>query len=418
MAAGSGAAGDFCRIDGSGNVVGSTDVSLPGVLIYAMEPLPDGGVIATGKAEADPALLLVRLDSSGAILWTKEYGWTGTDEVGQDVDPLSDGSFVICGYREQPGLQEQAWILRASSSGDTLWTRTLGASHKDYACGIEDSPQGMVVACAARLGSPGQWGFLAGYDLSGNLLELYAYDEIWYPNGLVDICHSQAGGYVFLGQYSYFDTHVVGVSSSFEYLWQSITPENAYNMSWRIRPTADHGYILARQNDYVEDPDPPPTYDDWNAALSRYDSAGNELWSLSLERADSSFFHDVRQFSTGGYLAVGRIRTPAQAGYMVRFAPETGIEQPVVPSSLLLESCVPNPGTAMFSLNWSSGAPRSSNVEVFDVSGRLRLDIDLGLTPEGGHTTQLDLEGMPSGCYLVVVSCGSERASTKLVVLR
>jgi len=417
LAAGSGGIGEFCRIAGTGEILGSTDIPLPGTCIYAAEPLPDGGVIAAGCGGNDPSLLIVRLDASGAILWTRSYGWVGTTEVGFDVEPLSDGSFAACGYRQQAGMQNQAWILRMDSAGDTLWTRTLGEDHNDYAWGLEDSPQGILVACAARLGTPSQWGFLASYGLDGSLLATYTYDEIWYPNGIVDVCHSQDGGFVFLGQYCYFDTNVVGIDSGFDFVWLNDTPENNYNLSWRIRQTSDSGYIVARQNDYASNPDPPPTYEDWNAALSRYDSSGERLWSLSLERPDSCFFHDVLQLPSGGYLAVGRIRTPAEAGYMVRFGPETGIGQQPAAPVLMIGSCVPNPGTDVFSLSWSTGLPGSTVVRVFDVSGRLRMHQELGLTSEGGHSTQLDLSRQPSGCYLVVVCCGTQSASTKLVLL-
>jgi len=218
-------------------------------------------------------------------------------------------------------------------------------------------------------------------------------------------------------QYFYLDNYIVCLDQSCQYLWEQVSPENAFNRSWRVRPTADHGCVIARQNDYYYNPDPPYDHDDWNAALSRYDSEGNELWSLSLERPDSCFFHDVTQLPTGGYIAAGRIRTPAESGYIVRFSPETGIEKPVVPSGLILEACVPNPATGGFDLAWSSGLAETSAMRVYDVSGRLRLDRDLGLMPAGRHSTQIDLQDLPSGCYLVVVSCGSERASTRLIKL-
>ena len=94
------------------------------------------------------------------------------------------------------------------------------------------------------------------------------------------------------------------------------------------------------------------------------------------------------------------------------------MEQPARPVGLVLQSCVPNPGSAIFSLSWSSEVSGTSGVRVYDISGRLRLAQELGLMPEGEHSLQIDLQNEPSGCYLVVVYCGPDRASTKLVVLR
>jgi len=94
-----------------------------------------------------------------------------------------------------------------------------------------------------------------------------------------------------------------------------------------------------------------------------------------------------------------------------------GVEGQVPCSSLVLGSCRPSPGSGVFVVEWSSGEGLT-RVSVHDASGRLRLDRDLGQMAAGEHSCQPDLQGLPSGCYLVVVSCGSERASTKLVLLR
>jgi hypothetical protein len=102
---------------------------------------------------------------------------------------------------------------------------------------------------------------------------------------------------------------------------------------------------------------------------------------------------------------------------LVRLAPETGIEEGPVGAGLTMGSVSPNPSSDMANLSWVSGNSGISEVSVYDLSGRLWTEQDLGVIPEGEHSFQLDTQQLPPGCYLVVVSNGSERAATKLVKL-
>lgn len=149
-----------------------------------------------------------------------------------------------------------------------------------------------------------------------------------------------------------------------------------------------------------------------------------DLWSppstepsIALPNTDAQDLCLIESVLSPTPLVAVAMKTAGPGVCAIRTTWPEGIEEESTAPNLVLSSCSPSPGTGEFSLTWSSGMGLTE-IGVYEESGRLCLDCDLGLMPEGDHSTQLDLQEMPSGCYLVVVSCGTERASTKLVVLR
>jgi hypothetical protein len=379
---------------------------------------PSGGFAVAGTCGLEYGsghdLYVSRYDASGTAIWNTALERPQSEDYGCGIAALPDGGFAVCGYTTDATLGNQAWILRFDSEGDTLWTRTWGpTSYPDKAFAVEYSEGGITVLVQGRP---------EGYSQGRPLLLRYSMegDLLWISNEMIgsarDLCGANQGYFVLRSETT-ATNFITRCDAAGFVLWDSPVICYGQEEMHTVRSTMDGGMLVAGADDYRTDPPP----DDWNAHLSRYDSDGNWLWTLSLESGDDSWFYSAAQLSQGGYVAVGKHDTYEDVisrGYVVQFAPETGIEQPPLPSALVMEPCVPNPGIATFHLSWSSDLSGLSNVRVFDVSGRLRLRQDLGLLTEGQHSTQLDLQGLPSGCYLIVVSCGSERASTKVVLLR
>ncbi len=75
---------------------------------------------------------LLRTDSHGDTLWTRQYGGTDND-IGGDIIGLPDGGFALAGYTYsfsgEPGTRRDGWLVRLAPNGDTLWTRTFAGVH-------------------------------------------------------------------------------------------------------------------------------------------------------------------------------------------------------------------------------------------------------------------------------------------------
>ncbi|MBW6460068.1 MAG: T9SS type A sorting domain-containing protein [Bacteroidales bacterium] len=68
-----------------------------------------------------------KTDTSGNVIWDKQYsdtvfsGWCST------VDELDDGSIILCGTGSfYDGFGTKGWILKTDQNGDSLWMRRYG----------------------------------------------------------------------------------------------------------------------------------------------------------------------------------------------------------------------------------------------------------------------------------------------------
>ena len=120
------------------------------------------------------ASLLVLLPGTAqaqTIVWTRQFGTTGTD-VAQDAVADASGVFVVGTTNGSLGGNPQlgggdAFIRRYSGGGAVRWTRTWGGPEFDGATSV--ALQGSELFVGGQTGALGD-AFVAAYDLEGNLL--------------------------------------------------------------------------------------------------------------------------------------------------------------------------------------------------------------------------------------------------------
>lgn len=104
----------------------------------------DGGCLvageSTGGGSADGWLL--RLDGQGAILWQRSCGGLGADTLAS-LAACEDGGFLAAGGTASPGAGGgDAWVLRLDSTGDILWQKTYGGAGEEMACAVAAAGDG------------------------------------------------------------------------------------------------------------------------------------------------------------------------------------------------------------------------------------------------------------------------------------
>lgn len=100
----------------------------------------DEGYIIVGDTKSfgagDSDVYLIKTDASGDTLWTKTYGGANYDR-GYSIVQTSEG-YIIAGVTESFGAGERdVYIIKTNSTGDTLWTKTLGGIGYDIAYFIQ-----------------------------------------------------------------------------------------------------------------------------------------------------------------------------------------------------------------------------------------------------------------------------------------
>ncbi len=74
--------------------------------------------------------LLMNLDFSGQIIWQKQFGGNGTDRLNAVYETA--GGFVVVGETNTYGAGGfDVWVLKVSSAGSLVWSRTFGDASRD-----------------------------------------------------------------------------------------------------------------------------------------------------------------------------------------------------------------------------------------------------------------------------------------------
>jgi hypothetical protein len=101
---------------------------------YSVQQTSDGGYIVVGETwyPGTPAweidVYLVKTHPNGDTMWTRTYDRAGRTDVGNDVQQTGDGGYIIAGQTQIIGLDDDFYLIRTDSNGDTVWTKTFGDS--------------------------------------------------------------------------------------------------------------------------------------------------------------------------------------------------------------------------------------------------------------------------------------------------
>lgn len=86
-----------------------------------------GYVNSLGQTMGNSDMLLVKYDSTGAIIWQKAFGAAAGDESALDVTTDSSNNVYVSGYTASQGTGfEELLVLKLNSSGVVQWQKALG----------------------------------------------------------------------------------------------------------------------------------------------------------------------------------------------------------------------------------------------------------------------------------------------------
>lgn len=226
------------------------------VNLSEIKQLTDSGYIAMGWRNQGGVgtqdLCLVRLNSSGDTIWTKNFG-ESDDVTGSSMDITPDSGYILVGrtYATASGL-ERIYLIRTNSNGDTLWTKKLGG------VGGNDG------RCIRRT-------FDGGYIISGEMTSSGANPS---------------------------DIYVVKIDSVGNVQWSRGFGGPNNDLSYSIIQTADSGYLaLGTLNAFMVDCD---------LVLIKMNSFGDTLWTKAYgHTGGQEFGFDIIENNTHGFAVVG-----------------------------------------------------------------------------------------------------------------
>ena len=284
----------------------------------------DGGYIICGSTRSpglgDTDAYLVRTDPAGGVIWSGNYGGSGTEEV-YDVVQASDGGYAAVGYTStNTAGYFDVYFIRTDAGGDTLWTKTYGGIAYDYGYSVDETPDGGFII-AGRTSSFGK-GWRSAYfirtDAYGDTLWTRAHAG-WGKDEAYSVVALDGGGYIAVGYTESFgaggsDIWLLRLDAAGDTAWTRTYGGAQNERGEDIRRTADKGFIIAGRSSSFN----PPLHDMY---LVRIDAAGDTLWTRTYGGAAMDHAYSVDQALDGGFVAAGYTDSFGSGGrdmYLVR----------------------------------------------------------------------------------------------------
>ena len=202
-----------------------------------------GSTSDAGNGAADFSLL--KLDSSGNIQWQKAYGGSDWDE-GIAVQQTSDGGYIFLGRTVTYGAGKLDFmVLKLDSSGNILWQKTIGGSENEWPGCIKQTADGGYLI-GGQTGSVTQfagYAWLVKLDASGNIVFQKKYSDAG-NDFLSSIEQTTDGGFITTGLIVGGMIWVAKLDSSAGIEWQKTYDGPGYDSGTSIKPTSDGGYVV------------------------------------------------------------------------------------------------------------------------------------------------------------------------------
>ena len=268
----------------------------------------DGGYIISGTTKSygfgGSDIWLIKTDPSGWIEWNTHFGGTHNEHGGQ-VLQTPDGGYILIGDRDFSGDGNQdIWLIRTNSLGDSLWTKTFGGENIDQGSDIIsfENEGFILLGSTTSYGNGGADIWIIKTDSNGN--------EEWnhsYGGGSDDygqsILQIPDGGYIIRSVIESFGdgntaVGLLRISSTGDEIWNKTFGGSGGAGGNALRETYEGGYILVC-NYYNRGNS---AFDIW---LIKINLSGNLIWDKTFGGTNHDYGFSVLQTFDGGFDLAG-----------------------------------------------------------------------------------------------------------------
>ncbi|MEZ5014976.1 MAG: T9SS type A sorting domain-containing protein [Chitinophagales bacterium] len=120
---------------------------------FSIGTTPDGGYILAGinfnLAGYNYDVNIVRADVDGNLVWSKNYGSSGMEEV-YAINATSDGGFVFAGSSNGFSAYSNAYYGKVDGDGNLLWSRITGGTGYDGFYAVQETPDGRLIFAGVK----------------------------------------------------------------------------------------------------------------------------------------------------------------------------------------------------------------------------------------------------------------------------
>tara|TARA_R110000850_G_scaffold271031_2_gene404663 strand:+ start:59139 stop:60536 length:1398 start_codon:yes stop_codon:yes gene_type:complete len=302
----------------------------------------DGDIVDKTSTDAD--FWLLKLNTEGELLWSKTYGGSLDDRATKLIN-TSDGGFAIIGFtRSNDGDVSNNngfydyWLLKLDTSGTMMWEKTYGFNGNDQGQSVVQTQdggyfltgfldfEGRQAIQQTETGRSGNrhgvgefWGIKT--DASGN--------EQWnqYYGGTnndrsYDVVQTEDGGFIMVGNTESDDFDITNPKGSYDFwavriddqgnlLWQKNYGGSSIEIAYAISKTNDGNYLITGDT-RSSDQDVSNHKGNADAWLIKINDSGDLLWQKTFGGAEFDTGRSISEMPNGNLLLFGSSRSADQ----------------------------------------------------------------------------------------------------------
>jgi hypothetical protein len=279
-----------------------------------------------------------KLPFEGGVLWSRNFGGTGTDTF-HSVISTADGGFAVLGSSNSTNGDLEGkdlavsdyWLVKFDASADKQWSRTYGGSGEDLGQALIQTADGGYALTGYAMSSDGDATNNEGFHDNWVLKLDSAGDIQWqqsfgYPghDHSYDIIQTADGGLFFVGfldvtaangegnsgKYSSLTRHGVGefwgtkLAADGTMQWRRYFGGTNNDRAYAVTESHSGGYVMAgfSESTDFDISSSKGSYDFW---VVKVGTDGEMIWERSFGGSGIDISYDIRATRDGAYIVVG-----------------------------------------------------------------------------------------------------------------